>query len=188
MRRALTLAILVAVLASCGADPIPQPTARILLVTTVQLPANAACAGVGLAAVIHGDPDDPDVVWLGGFPAGNDRLKVAFPAGYRAVFDPGLQIVDGAGRIQMREGDFVDGACGQPVPDHWLLAPPFPAFRLECGPVQVAECTSSRVYQAGQQAAGANHPIARIRFLDPTGKFEALYEDGTTMTGFTSSN
>ncbi|HXU84524.1 MAG TPA: hypothetical protein VN773_01855 [Verrucomicrobiae bacterium] len=188
MRRALILAILACALASCGADPTPPPTPRILPLTTIELPPNAACAGVGLATVIHGDPDDPDVVWLGGFPAAGDHRKVVFPAGYRAVFDPGLEIVDGAGRVQMREGDFVDGACGQPVPDHWLLAPPFPAFRLECGPLAIPECTTSRVYQAGLQAAGANRPIARIRFLDATGKFEALFEDGTTMTGFASSN
>ena len=91
-----------------------------------------ACAGVGLSSVIHGDPTDPEVVWLGGFPAGGDRIHVVFALGYRAVFDPALALVDEDGRIQMREGDFVDGACVTGDPNRMLLLPPFPGFRLEC--------------------------------------------------------
>ena len=55
------------------------------------------------------------------------------------------------------------------------------------GPLNVGECTSSRQYQAAQ-LAGARGDVVRLRFLDVAGHFEALYADGTTMTGQTSSN
>lgn len=188
-RRTVILASMAAiVLSACGSDAPPGPTPRVVAVRTVDLGPNWACGGVGLAAEIHGNPDDPDVVWLVNLFPGRERLGVVFPTGTRAVFDPDLSIVDATGRVLMREGDFVDGACVTRFPDRMLLLPPFPSFRLDCGPMPVGECASSRASQAAGKADGAHHPIAVIRFLDVSGDFEAVYEDGTRMRGSTSSN
>lgn len=75
------------------------------------------CAGVGLlGATLTGDPHDPRVAWLkteptGSAASGAGRLDVVFPPGFSARFDPGLEILDPAGRVVASEGDPINGGC-----------------------------------------------------------------------------
>jgi hypothetical protein len=87
-----------------------------------------ACAGVGLDAIVHGDPADPKVAWLiNRLPApGDGRIEVAWPPGYRARFAPNLEVLDGTGRIRLREGDPIDGTCGTGVDGAVILELSFP--------------------------------------------------------------
>jgi hypothetical protein len=87
-----------------------------------------ACAGVGLDAVLHGDPADPKVAWLinrlGDLPG--KRLEVAWPPGFRARFAPELEVLDGTGRVRLREGDHIDGTCGTGADGAVILELSFP--------------------------------------------------------------
>ncbi len=91
----------------------------------------AGCAGVGLDAVVRGDPNDPRIVWLenrlpDSVASGASRLEASWPAGYRARFTPGLEVIDGFGIVVRRDGDAVTGACGSDqTGDVYSLAPPF---------------------------------------------------------------
>jgi hypothetical protein len=147
-----------------------------------------ACGDVGFTTVLHGNPNAPEVAWLGPFPAGPEHFRLVWPTGYHAVFDPQLNVVDGKGHMQIREGDFVDGVCGEPLPDTYLMRPPFLALRLVCGPMAVDECTSGRISEAVRKSDGPQHSIAVIEFLTADGKYRVAYEDGTEATGFTTSN
>jgi hypothetical protein len=87
-----------------------------------------ACAGVGLDAVVNGDPTDPRVAWLVNRHPGAGRIEVAWPPGFRARFVPELEIVDGSGQVRMRQGDHVDGTCGTVEDGAVILALSFPGM------------------------------------------------------------
>ena len=74
--------------------PLPVADAQIL------------CRGVGLEARLVGSPLDPRIVWL---EPGHARL--VWPAGFTAQFTPNLEIRDRDGKLVMRGGDAVSGAC-----------------------------------------------------------------------------
>jgi hypothetical protein len=175
------------VLGGCSGEPQPAEAIHVAL-QTIEVPADMACGDVGFTTVLHGNPNAPDVAWLGQFPAGAEHFRLVWPTGYNAVFDPQLNVVDGNGHIQIREGDFVDGVCGEPLPDTYLMRPPSLAFRLVCGPMAVDECTSGRISEAVRKSGGPERPIALIEFITADGKYRVIYEDGTEATGFTSSN
>jgi hypothetical protein len=86
--------------------------------------AGGFCAGVGLDAVLHGSPNDARVAWLENKLGGQSRLEVTWPAGYRARFNPKLEILDENGKVVLREGDPVAGACSVGS-DSVYLEPPF---------------------------------------------------------------
>ncbi|MDP2324411.1 MAG: hypothetical protein Q8N51_10320 [Gammaproteobacteria bacterium] len=118
--RALVVVVAVAVAACAGptpsASPSPQPSS-IALPTIGEL---AGCAGASFDAAIHGDPADSRVAWL---IVGNQQVDIVWPPGYRARFVPGLEILDPAGRVILREGDPVTGGCSL---EHGIyVEPPF---------------------------------------------------------------
>lgn len=119
-----------------GWDPakigIVMPDGTISLRTTNWLP-GGTCAGVGLDAVLRGSRDDPRVVWLeynfaawySPDPAAPEPT-ILWPAGYRARFTPEIEILDATGTVVLRDGDHVDGACGNdPDTNTEYLEPPF---------------------------------------------------------------
>ena len=69
------------------------------------------CAGGGFVGDyrLHGSSDSPRIVWMIG-PDG-DRTELAWPVGYRARFDPGLELLTADGRIVGREGTLATGGC-----------------------------------------------------------------------------
>ena len=105
---------------ACAAPPppsrIPEATAGddFPLPGTIVWPAPPAtpppCAGVGLDAILHGDPADPAITWLEDRVSGA-RSEVTWPVGFRARFEPKLVIVDLTGQVVHREGDAIDGGC-----------------------------------------------------------------------------
>jgi hypothetical protein len=103
-----------------GPGEIVLPTAAPL-----SLPSGAieACAGVGIAAVLRGDPHDPHVAWL--IKDIGTRVNVTWPPGYRARFVPGLEVLDAAGDVVLRGGEPVTGVCVTGDPDLYHLIPPF---------------------------------------------------------------
>ncbi len=136
MKLAIALVLLAAVAACGGPGPTTVRTAATLptlgagelaLPTEqpVSLPAGAveACGGVGIDAVLHGDPADPRVAWL--VSAQGTRIDVEWPRGYRARFDPALEIVDGSGTPVLGEGAHVTGGCVTGDEHVLLLMPPF---------------------------------------------------------------
>ncbi len=148
-----------------------------------------ACAGVGLTASIEGSPDDPSVAWLRTMGPEHLRLEAIWPDGFRAVFDPTMTIVDGAGRPQLRQGDFIDGGCvtgTDPQSAPLLLIPPFLGVHLECGPVEVFTC-SELLNAAARSDSWPSAPIDTVRVLDAAGDYEILLEDGRRVFGRVSA-
>jgi len=198
VRVAVAATVLVAILAilATGCDAAEgSPPPIVLPLKTIEKSEDApgfGCAGVGLAAVVRGNPADPDIAWLAPYPGAlvgaPPRRDVLWPAGYRAMFSPGLTIIDAKGAPRLRDGDFVDGACVIGG-DGLLILPAGDGFALECGPMNVPECTSGRVSQAARKVGEAanGRRVAVIRFVNDSGKFQVIYEDGSTGEGFTSS-
>lgn len=83
-----------------------------------------ACFGIGLDAILHGDPSDPRVAWIADRLSGQ-RKDVTWPAGYRARFAPDLQVFDPGGQVVLRENSPISGACVTAHPGVLHLAPPF---------------------------------------------------------------
>ncbi|HEX7612729.1 MAG TPA: hypothetical protein VF371_08130 [Candidatus Limnocylindrales bacterium] len=115
--------------ATTGSLP-PSPRASLsgglFALPTVNWLAGGLCAGVGLDAVLHGSPSDPRVAWLESSLGGPSRMEVTWPAGYRARFNPNLEVLDESGNVVIREGDAVSGACGNnPDTGMLYLEPPF---------------------------------------------------------------
>jgi hypothetical protein len=179
---------LVFLVAACGSSPtsvegIPLPATR-----TQSLPSGViqGCGGIAVPSVLAGNPSDPRVVWLVGFSDGQ-RTDVAWPEGYRAVFNPELRILSAAGVDVLRGGDFVDGGCYAGDPKLSLL-PPFLAFRLDCGPMLRRECTSGRVNALADTSGWPERDIASVRFTSPDGHYEVTFEDGSRMQGVAPAN
>jgi hypothetical protein len=193
-RRAIAGIALVATMVSAGCET-QVPTTDVVI---RPLPAVALredqegffCAGVGMPSIVHGDPSDPEIVWLSPIPQrGGERIETIWPAGYRAVFNPALTIVDAKGAVRLDEGDFIDGACVIDHVDRLLIVPPADGFALDCGPIALRECINGPARAIGDEAsANANgRRIDLIRFLNSTGKFQVVYQDGSTSEGFTDS-
>lgn len=136
MRGAMRLIVLIPLLlaiSACGASPPPSVSPRPLVSDTLALPTDplvdlppgavAACAGIALSAILHGDATDPHLAWLISDPG--TRLDVTWPPGYRARFTPHLEVVDTGGVVVLKEGDPVSGACVSGDPRVLHLEPPF---------------------------------------------------------------
>ena len=123
MRNRLALLIFALTAGACGPSlatgEIALPTAAPLV-----LPSGAveACGGVGISAVLRGDPHDPRVAWLVN---NGTRVNITWPPGYRARFVPALEVLDAAGNVVLHDGDPVTGACVTADPDLLHLEPPF---------------------------------------------------------------
>jgi hypothetical protein len=180
----LLLVGLTIVLAGCAQQsPPPGPT---LMTIAGQPPGvDAACAGVGLSAVLRGSPTDPSLAWIETFPGGGGRREVAWPAGFSARFAPGLEILDATGRVVLRDGDFIEGACGK-IGDRLLVSPPFLSLRLECGPLDVSDCTGGRIYQVATANGWPDRDIAAVQFLTADGRYRLTFADGSVVTGSSS--
>jgi hypothetical protein len=111
-------------------DPAYVPSVRTLpsgdfALPTINQLASGACAGVGVEAVLRGSKTDPRIAWLEDSTGSTttQRRDVTWPAGYRARFSPGLEILDESGNVVARDGTHITGLCsGGDVP---LMVPPF---------------------------------------------------------------
>ncbi|HSM18544.1 MAG TPA: hypothetical protein VK845_16270 [Gemmatimonadales bacterium] len=111
--------------ASPSAVAVPSgslPPATDLQLPTIDLPAQTPCAGIGLDAILHGDPSDPRLAWL--VTGGGVRRDIVWPSGYVARFEPDLEVIDATGRVVYRAGDHIDGGCLVSDPDLLLILPP----------------------------------------------------------------
>ncbi|HEX7613574.1 MAG TPA: hypothetical protein VF371_12445 [Candidatus Limnocylindrales bacterium] len=107
-------------------SPKPSLSGGLFALPTTNWLAGGACGGVGLEAVLHGSPTDPQVAWLEPNAGSPTRMDVSWPAGYRARFNPNLEVLDETGNVVIREGDAVAGACGyNPDTGMLYLEPPF---------------------------------------------------------------
>lgn len=185
MKLPLWLSLLLA-LAGCAVQTVtPSPAAtRLQPASTLPTAAVGGCVGVALTAVLRGDAADPNLAWIEQFPEGGDRQDVVWPEGFSARFTPTLEILDSTGHVVLRDGDFIEGTCG-PVGGRLLLAPPFLALRLDCGPMSLWTCQP-----AARQVASSNgwpeHEIAELQFFSSAGRYRLVFEDGSTTTGSSS--
>jgi hypothetical protein len=103
----------------------PGPSEIALPTASWSIPSGAAvaCAGVGLNAVLHGDPRDPRVAWL--ITDTEVRLDVIWLPGYHARFVPALEVLDATGAVVLHGGDAVTGGCVTGDPGVLFLIPPF---------------------------------------------------------------
>jgi hypothetical protein len=147
-----------------------------------------SCAGVGMAAILKGDPADPRVAWLEHFPSGPPRIEIIWPAGFTARFAPDLEILDPMGHVAIRGGDFVDGACVTGEQDVIKLYPSFLALRLECGPMPIPECGSAQLFQIATVNGWPEREIAELRFLSADGRYVMVFEDGGQASGVYTPN
>jgi hypothetical protein len=174
------------ILAACGNAPVPSAA------TMFQLPSleggaadgtPQACAGIGLAAVLRGDPADPRRAWLEPYPGSDGRrLELAWPAGFGARFTPKLEVLDRTGQVAIREGDFVDGACVTADPVVMVLDLPALALRLDCGPMAVWDCTG-RLHPIATSHGWPDRAIAEVHFVTADGGYRLVFEDGTSVLG-----
>ena len=135
MRSIVALSLLAFVTIACGPTPaatnVSPPAAlaagefALPTDTPIVLPSGVveACGGVGINAVVHGDPRDPKIAWLTTDRGG--RIDVTWPAGYRARFQPALEVLDPTGAVVLHEGQPVNGGCVTTVPEVLHLEPPF---------------------------------------------------------------
>lgn len=192
MKLATLLLALTSIVAACAStQPTDSPGASPVVLALPAIPdagpgAISACAGVGLSTVLAGDPADPRIAWLEPFGGGTDStFGLLWPPGYAARFDPDLEVTDEGGRVVLRAGDFVDGACVVRQDRFLGLVPPFVSLRLICGPMLAIDCTE-KVYQAATAAGWPDRDIAELRFVDQQGHFTVTYEDGSKGTGLAS--
>lgn len=83
-----------------------------------------ACAGIGLVdAVLRGGANDPKTVWL--VSGGSKRFELVWPPGYRARFNPTLEVLDPVGNVVARDGEQVNGACVTADQNVLSMEPPF---------------------------------------------------------------
>ena len=104
-------------------SPRPSLSGGLYALPTSNYLAGGTCGGVGLDAVLRGSPTDPRIAWLEQS-FDKARAEVTWPAGYRARFDPKLEILDENGNVVLRDGDAVTGACGNGNKSFYL-EPPF---------------------------------------------------------------
>ena len=78
------------------------------------------CFGVGTYATLHGSPIDPRLTWASDRGSGQ-RFELIWPLGYRAEFNPGLQLFDSFGQQVGREGDLIVGSCVGGNPAVWSV-------------------------------------------------------------------
>ncbi len=127
MKRLAVAVAAVLLLAGCAEGPPTanrdQPWASGTSPLTKGLPEGAPCAGVGLNAILHGDPDDPQLAWL--VTEVGTRVNVAWPIGYRARFNPTIEVLDHTGMVVLREGDRIHGGCTTDATHEIYLEPPF---------------------------------------------------------------
>lgn len=111
------------------------------------------------------------------------RIDVTWPAGYTAAFDrSGIHVSDDTGLVVTSEGDLVLGGCDVGDASGLLLQPPFPGYRLTCGPLDVASCAT----KASGVAAEAGWPgrrLSELRFTTRNAAYVVRYADGTERTG-----
>jgi hypothetical protein len=107
-RAIVALALLVGGLlsAGCGMDETP-PVAIERILPAAGFPDR--CRGVGLEAVLMGDPFDPRVTWLNR--AGGGETPLVWPPGWLARFSPSMEVVDSNGVVRLRQGQSITGAC-----------------------------------------------------------------------------
>ena len=174
---------LVFIVAACNSSPAPLEGIPLPATLKRSVPSGVlqTCGGIAVPSVLGGNPNDPRVVWLVGFSDGQ-RTDVAWPDGYRAVFNHDLRILSADGIIVLRGGDFVDGGCSSGDP-HLSLVPPFLAFRLDCGPMLPPECTGGRVHTVAKASGWPERDIASVRFTAPDGHYEVTFEDGSKAQG-----
>ena len=180
--------MLVILLAGCGGTTESPPIAPQALRTIEIGPADGtpeACGGVGVAAVLRGDPADPHLAWLQPLQGGR-RIETVWPAGSVARFSTQLQVIDARGQVMIEGGDFVNGGCVTAEPDALLLEPPFLALRLDCGPIAVDDCAFSRIYAVATGNGWPERAIAEVRFLTVDGRYRLVYEDGSEVSGTSS--
>ena len=183
LRGAAVIAIAAGLLTACDSHQ-PRPANPTLTPVALETkpfdPQKDGCAGVGLAATLHGNPSDPSVAWLVNMTGKHERMEAFWPADLHAVFDPGLEIVDRDGNALTKEGDFIDGACV--LGGQILLAPPYPGFRLDCSLMDAGEC-AMRASRIASARGGSGPPIVLLRFLDGSGRFNVVYQDGSQAQG-----
>ena len=108
--RLAVLGTVLIVLAACATHPPsaePTAAAPIAALPTIDL-VGRACRGIGLDGTLSGNPSDPRVAWLA---TSVGRRDVVFPAGFTARFTPGLEVLDGRGRVVAHQGTEITGGC-----------------------------------------------------------------------------
>jgi hypothetical protein len=91
--------------------PTPGPTPPVIALPTVT---DLACSAIGVGGwTITGSPSDPQVVWLVSGDGTRMATKLVWPPGYRARFNPDLQILDANGLVVYLDGDQVLSGCDQ---------------------------------------------------------------------------
>lgn len=107
--RVLGCALIVALVLGVAACADPAPTASgshlRTFVWSDQVLCNAAAAVPPVTGALEGDPADPDLVWLRG--TTNQRLSIAWPAGFAVRFEPEAALYDERGVVVARAGDIV---------------------------------------------------------------------------------
>ena len=94
--------------AACGALQ-PGPSALPLPTDPYH---STACGGIGGGGfmILMGAPSDPHLTWEVGPDGG--RQDIVWPPGYRARFDPSLEVLNPAGAVVFRQGDQIAaGGC-----------------------------------------------------------------------------
>jgi hypothetical protein len=124
--RRVSAAVLAAFIAIGCASPVPSSSSAVPPVF-VDLPTLSGvapavpsgvpyvCAGVGFSdSVLHGAPEAEEAVWLESVAQPPKAFRVRWPAGFRARFSPGLELLDASGATVAREGDLLTMVGGYP--------------------------------------------------------------------------
>ncbi len=144
---------------------------------------SGVCGGLGINANLRGDPLDPELTWLEprpGFTSDEPaRHHVVWPAGFTARFSPGLEIVDEAGQVVMREGDPVTGICGA----DFLSPDVIYGISIDCGPVEPRLCSRRMAFVVKELKSQPDLEVNKIHFPSTDGASQLILVDDTIVTG-----
>jgi hypothetical protein len=119
MRTLLVVFVTLAMLVGCGEPAATEPVGFVILDTMPGTglgppPRGGGCGSVAFLDLrLRGDPDRVPAVWVEAVHDGTP-LRVVWPPGFRARFEPDLVLYDARGRLVAREGDILTNGGGDP--------------------------------------------------------------------------
>jgi len=184
--RRFRIALIVLALVALGCDnPSASGPIELPLPTTRAEPPPpdviAGCSSVLEPAVLHGNATLEPATWLIRMDDGT-RRDIVWPGGFRARFAPHLEVVDETGSVVTGEGDCLQGGCMVGDAAAILLVPPYPGFRLDCGPRPRTSCAALAL-EVAKRNGWPDRDLEVVAFTHASDGYLVRFADGDETQG-----